>query len=167
MDTSTGELLFAEKLQSSTVEFVEGSDQFSPAWSPDSTMLVFSRGDGRAEANLVLASLDGSAAQILTELPGMETGASWSVNNLIAFTYVDPATGESDLYTVTSKGSNLTLLSGLKGSEYGAAWSPDGLILLFGYGQDSRQIIRLNFNDGSTSSVFKESSQDFDPAWQP
>jgi Tol biopolymer transport system component len=102
-----------------------GCYDWSPAWSPDGSRIVFSRNASRLD----VIRATGSGLQQLVNLPGQyPTHASWSPDgSRIVF---DAGDG---IYEVRANGSHRSLLfSGSRGSGLDMpSWSPDGTHILF------------------------------------
>ena len=108
-----------------------GTDDFSPAWSPNGKQIVFKsyrNGDQRPE--IYVMDADGSNQLRLTHHPGWDVDPDWSPDgNQIAFSsdrHGDP--NKFGIFVMDTDGSNVRHVR-----DFGRSpkWSPDGKWILF------------------------------------
>ncbi|MDP9243857.1 MAG: hypothetical protein M3O77_02100, partial [Chloroflexota bacterium] len=140
-----------------------------PAWSPDGSTLVFTRG-APATSDLYTVGTDGSGQVRLTAFDGFESAPTWSPDGAtIAFLWGHGEVrgyGESaPLWTIDADGSNPTLL--LDRDVGYPAWSPDGRsIALELRGDTDRDATRIGILDIATGEL-TELRQGHAPRWSP
>jgi Tol biopolymer transport system component len=149
----------------------DGSDT-SPTWSPDRTLIAFSRetpsNAGSAEIFQVPAS--GGETKQLTNDSLLKYNPAWSPDgNQITFAgYHMTPQGPSSvrLYVMRSDGSGMRLLGGDNISQ--PAWSPDGTQIAFAQQNGSLWVID---SDGTGSREIYQASgphaELFSPSWSP
>ena len=124
-------------------ETVDGS----PAWSPDSRKIAFTRRHGRFQSNaeIFVMNADGSDVTRETSHPNYldrpriwDEAPAWSPDgDRIAFISNRGGGGTSDLYVMNADGSEVTRLTHYpsgSGSRSSPAWSPDGRWIAFSDG---------------------------------
>jgi TolB protein len=107
-----------------------GISEGRPAWSPDGTLIAYTRQVGRF-SDLWVMNADGSAQRNLTKTPGVnEDEPAWSPDgDRIAFT-----SGEvnGDVFVMDAAGGEpINLTKSPDRSEASPAWSPDGKRIAF------------------------------------
>lgn len=119
---------------------VTGSDweEWSPAWSPDSTKVAFYRwrlygSDKRGPSGLWVAKVDGSEERLLIQLDGLLAvldAPAWSPDgHSIAYQFGVP--GETEVYVIPAEGGEAINVSNLPGDDSRVSWRPDSQALIF------------------------------------
>ena len=112
----------------------------SPAWSPDSTRLVFSYSPKEEDpADIYVMDADGSNVTQLTDTSQLNEGSpAWSPDGTrIAFSSFNEKEDNSDIYVMDTDGGNLTQLTDTSPLNEGSpAWSPDGTHIMYWAGGD-------------------------------
>jgi Tol biopolymer transport system component len=144
-----------------------GEDAIAPAWSPDSTQIVFTK-----NLDIYAMNADGSNQRNLTNFSANHfgSGPSWSPDGLkIAFARTDRNT--SFVLVMNADGSNQRVI--LNGGLFDHVWSPDGLKLLVRpAGLKGIWVVNA---DGSNVTKLHEPTplpgapnvSDHNPAWSP
>ena len=97
-----------------------------PAWSPDGTKILFTRGDVMSNIDVFVMDEDGGNPRRLTEHPERDERAAWSPDGqTIAF--VSQREGAVEIWLMDADGGNKTKL--VKGRR--PAWTPDGSRIVF------------------------------------
>jgi len=127
----------------------------APAWSPDGTRLLFTRGSGEGRDVFVMDA-DGSNLTQLTHSPEGEDSAAFSPDGTrIAFTrYVDP--DFFDMWVMDADGSNQRRVWHKDGAfASGPRWTADGKALLFNEdeGVTGIDIVRVDVATGALTPV--------------
>jgi TolB protein len=98
----------------SNVDWLEGR----PAWSPDSTRIVYSEG-----ADILVINADGSSQTKLTDHPGNDWDPCWSPDgSKIAF--ITDRDGKNEIYVMNADGSNQMNLTNSAENEWQPTWAP-------------------------------------------
>jgi len=98
----------------SNVDWLEGR----PAWSPDSTRIVYSEG-----ADILVINADGSSQTKLTDHPGNDWDPCWSPDgSKIAF--ITDRDGNNEIYVMNADGSNQMNLTNSAENEWQPTWAP-------------------------------------------
>lgn len=160
-------------------QLTTGADSF-PAWSPDTSRIVFSRyGDDMfkadaytsyATSHLWVVHADGTHERQLTDAKSSDITGSWSPDGSeIAFIRSDGA--GSGVWVINAGGTDPREVVGFGFQLYeSAAWSPDGAQILYvvpsSSGSNSEPRIWMVNADGSDAHmVLDEWAQD--PSWSP
>jgi len=136
-----------------------------PAWSPDSSKIVFTRDDGQSD--LYVMNADGSAETRITSFPSVEKHPAWSPDGArIAFFRGDcPFNCTSHIYTAAPDGSDVTqLTTGSFVRDRTPDWSPDGSRVVFNR-EDVQNRFWIVNRDGSGLTLIPGTR--LEPAWSP
>jgi Tol biopolymer transport system component len=152
-----------------------GEDAQSPAWSPDSTQIVFSLGSVSGaglifKSDIYAMNADGSNLRSLTNSNPNESAyfPSWSPDGMkIAFSHSDRKT--ATVRVMNADGSNQRDI--LNGFSYPQAWSPDGSKLLV-RPSGTFGVWAVNADGSSLTKVHEPIPSpafqfDYDPVWSP
>ena len=129
------------------------ADERGPSWSPDGTLIAFSRQTRRADASVTahiyVMNADGTGIRRVTHGRRAEEDPSWSPDGIrIVFSALDPATGTARLSVTKLDGTGATILSAPpRGcSDREPAWSPDGSKIAFvrKCGEDASSLYIMN-----------------------
>ncbi|MEP6913777.1 MAG: DUF5050 domain-containing protein, partial [bacterium] len=163
------------------------SSDSTPAWSPDGTMIAFTRADENSFSNsaICVMNVDGSNLKRLTN-SDLDYGPAWSPDDAkLAFTRysscIDLGNGETICFDAkilimnADDGSNQTFLTG--GSIFGyedaetPTWSPDGTKIAFqGYrsGSSYTELFSINVIGGVRTNLSNTTeAHELDPDWGP
>ena len=135
------------------------SNEYEPAWSPDSSRVAFSA-DRSGTRDIYAADPDGTGLLQLTSGTATDFDPAWSADGTqVVFTRLD--VGYS-LMVVDADGSNLQTL--LHASAFEAKYSPDGTRIAFSDGND---IAVMNSDGSGLTRLTNTDDYDFSPDWSP
>ncbi|MBN1120902.1 MAG: PD40 domain-containing protein [Anaerolineae bacterium] len=148
----------------------EDVDDSFPAWSPDSSHILFtSRMDGNNE--IYLMSMLTSEVTRLTDDPRDDFGAAWSPDgSLIAFVSDRDSDqlGIYDLYVMNADGSGVTRLTDDDAIDYHPTWSPDGSQIAFRSHHDGpADIYVINVDGTGLYNLTESEANEWAPSWSP
>lgn len=159
-----GIMLMSPDGSSSVSVFGTTSSDADPAWSPDGTKLVVTRGELRYETELFVLQPRGPGGAVSLQQRGSD--ASWSPDgSRIAF--VSRRTGASRIYVMNADGSGLSRLTDGAGEDLSPAWSPDGSRIAFvrtGQPGHDGTLHVMNADGSGVTSLEQEGTS---PAWSP
>ena len=138
-----------------------------PDWSPDGSMLLFTRDSTRnGTSSLWVSHADGSDARELTPGLGDSYGGRWSPDGRsIVFVTRTPTTG--NLGVVKADGTGWHVVNAAVDDAVGPpSWSPDGRIAFQRSGSGSSGIWAMK-SDGSGLARVTGSNDDVEPRWSP
>ena len=142
----------------------------SPAFSPAGDRIVFSaRQKDRPDADVYVASLDGSQRRNLTNHPGIETSPTWSpTGRQVAF--VSDRSGSPQLFAVDADGSNLQGLVTEGGHCDSPDWSPDGRFVAYSWQAPEQWKHDIYVVEVATGKIYQLTSglgSNENPHWSP
>lgn len=145
----------------------DGQPSRSASWSPDGSLIAFSRGS-ETDSRLYVMEADGSSPRHLTEGP-VDVSPVWSPDaTRIAF--VGLLDGNDDVYVMNADGSGLKQLTHGTGSDYQPSWSPDGSKIAYttsNPGEGDLAVHVMN-PDGSGDRVLVDGpGSESSPVWSP
>lgn len=150
-----------------------GSDESSPAWSPDGAQIAFlsDRDDPSSGAcghscwnQLYVVNADGSGEHRVVKTKFSVQHPDWSPDGT-KITFDSGSNLRGNVYVVNADGSDLHLLieDGLW-----ADWSPDGSRLVFASGRDGNVELYLADADGSNQRrLTRNPRMEYFPDWSP
>lgn len=151
----------------------DGRYKQRPAWSPDGTMLAFSRHENSGIFLFVLEIESGSERR-LTDRKDAEYDAVWSPDGKrLAFSFVktSPNQGDLEVYTIAADGTDLKPLAVTMNTlshEESPGWSPEGRFVAFTSTRDGNQELYAAGADGSQPRrLTNHPAIDAHPAWSP
>lgn len=140
----------------------------NPAWSPDGTRIVFSRG------GLLIANADGTSVATILEDGTGATDPSWSPDGTrIVFESglgeESTGRGDRDLFVINADGSGLTRLTADPTREGFPAWSPDGTKIAFVryLAPSDPEIFLMNADGTGVAQLTTDGGTGLRPAWSP
>lgn len=103
----------------------------APSWSPDGKWIAFLGKGAGGDADLFLASSDGSGQEQLTDDPGDASFPVWSPDGTrIAFARMLDAANKGELKILDVSDGRVTTLEGANVTHDPPVWSPDGTHIL-------------------------------------
>jgi len=109
----------------------ERSLEASPAWSPDSSQLLFTVIKGQT-SHLYVMGADGSNRTRLTKMDGRHGGPQWSPDGKqVLYLAIPSDSARQGLYVMDATGSNVEKLRGGDHDVMDARWSADGKHIYF------------------------------------
>jgi Tol biopolymer transport system component len=145
----------------------------NPVWSPTGNRIAFSSYVDGNISDIVVANLDGSSLDRLTDGNFWNGDPTWSPDGTrLAFT--SDRAGSNQLFTIDVDGSNLQQLTTSNIAHYQPSWSPDGIKMAFvsdGLTETrlgSSNIYLLNLDSGIETQITTEESEGANqPSWSP
>jgi Tol biopolymer transport system component len=133
--TAKGPQIFVRAIDSPVARPVAGTEGGSfPAWSPDGKRLAFWQG-----LELKQVPSDGGAPQVITEVTGQRSAASWGPDDTLLF-HVEYRQGLSRVSAAGGPASDVLPALGDNVSWFSPVWLPDGrrfLVVRFAYSEES------------------------------
>lgn len=142
------------------------SDDRSPAWGPEGTLLFVS--DRRAgDRNIWRMQADGRGQIPLTNHPASDYMPAWSpVAKRIAF--VSNRDGNDEIYLLEADGSNPRRLTFNEAYDGQPSWSPLGDRLAFTSNRGGNwDIYTIDSNGAGLTRLTQDPARDWYPAWSP
>lgn len=138
-----------------------------PAWSPDGSRIVWTRGGRGPLGEIWVMNADGSGASQLTFNQFPDLGAKWSPDgSKILFRSVRD--GNSDIYVMNADGSGEQRLTTDPAFDFISDWSPDGTRIAFTRDDEGVCAIYTMLADGSdVQKITADSLAAGVPRWSP
>ena len=140
----------------------------APAWSPDSTRIVFyAETDGKAD--LWVTDMTGSGRQPLTSTPQFSEGAPAFSPSGREIAFDTDRDGNFEIYVMQADGGAPRRLTDHPARDLAPAWSPDGRHIVFMSTRDNREfdIYRMNASDGGNVERLTNGSSNWFPQVSP
>jgi Tol biopolymer transport system component len=144
----------------------------SPVWSPDGSMLAFTRGP-HEDRDIWVMTADGSEQRNVTNLPGDEFHPAWSPDGQwIAFSHSarSQAPAMPDIMLVALDGTDLrNLTDNAAANDQGPVWSPDGTRIAFGSsaGPDGMAVHVMTVDGAERRVITAGAMATFATGWSP
>jgi Tol biopolymer transport system component len=153
-----------------TVTDLPDTTELSPAWSPDSSQLIFASQKG-STVTLRRINVDGSGLTQLTSDTAISWFPCWNwATGLVAYStnHFGPEANNFDIATMNADGSGQNRLTFTNATTYFPEWSPDGTMLAFVSNSDGNFEIYITDASGSNTRRLTDNSyDDTAPSWQP
>lgn len=145
-------------------------NELLPAWSPDSTKVIYSAGPSEGNYDIYVVNADGSGRRRLTTHPATDSAPQWSPDGT-RILFESNQDGDFEIYVMDSTGGEVTqLTSNIGFSDTNPAWSPDGEKIVFVSERGGLHINRLYIMDADGTGVSRITNSDFNvffPRWAP
>ena len=145
-------------------------ENWSFAWSPDGTEIVFSSWIGGGPVNLYLTAADGSGVpELLTESDGDKFAASWSSNSVLAFleAATDPSNPDIMVLSMDGDSEPTPFLRETRFVEMHPAFSPDGNWLAYSSNETGRLEVHVRPFPAGEPGYLVSNGGGISPAWSP
>jgi Tol biopolymer transport system component len=144
--------------------------EFTPAWSPDGTKIVFvSRIDDEHLNEIFIMNADGSGRLQLTDNSASDSSPVWSPDGTrIAFTSTRDH-GAGEIYVMNANGTGQTRITTNTAFDSEPYWSPAGDQLAFASTRDGNyEIYRMSADGlGTATRLTTNPAEDRNPTWSP
>lgn len=142
------------------------ADSANAAWSPDGTMLAFSRA-ASGSTNIYVINANGTGLRPITQAAGASIDPTWSPDGRqIAFASMRD--GERDIYVTDIDGAAPQRLTTDPGVDQQPDWSPDGQQIAFESNRAGSYDIWLMASDGSAQTpLTTDPADESDADWSP
>lgn len=148
---------------------MDGRDDFSPAWSPDATLVAYRLNPVRRdESDIMVVPASGGKPRYLTRSPGVaDWSPAWSPDGR-SIAFFSTRAGGSDLWVMRSDGTRKRRLTKDAALNEYPAWSPDGTRIAFQTTRAGEFEIFVMSSDGSRSgNLTRHPGRDQWAAWSP
>ncbi len=147
-------------------------NEWSPAWSPDGSRIVFESGGHGSLYDLYTMNADGTDVVRLTFTEEDEMGPSWSPDGgmIIFCTNRDGDPDNYEIYTMNADGTNQTRLTNTpEFSDIDCSWSPNGEKILFssGGGDNNFDLYTMNTDGTNVVRLTDNPTSDDMASWSP
>ncbi|MBI4598386.1 MAG: TolB family protein [Candidatus Omnitrophica bacterium] len=140
--------------------------QQQPAWSPGSTKIAYSGGQGPNSYEIFVVNADGTDRAQLTTNEANDFLPAWSPDGR-QIAYASNASGDDEIWVVEADGSRQAQLTHSPGLDTHPAWSPDGRSIAFATNRTGEMEIWVMNADGSDQQLLlKAEGGACDPAWR-
>jgi Tol biopolymer transport system component len=172
--SSVSQLTFPDTVRDVLTNHVKDTtSNYTPAWSPDGTKIVFSSSRDTASHVSHLYVMDPNGANVvqLTNAAGDDALPAWSPDGTkIAF--ASTRDGNDEIYVMNANGSGQVNLTNDPGSDLAPTWSPDGTKIAFHSDREINYAIWVMNADGSNPVRLTNPSRDAsrgheNPSWSP
>lgn len=137
---------------------------YGAKWSPDGSLIAFSRSLPKSPTHVYVMSPDGSGQTNLTSSTGEYNAVlDWSPDGT-QILFSSNRGGVNDLWVMRQDGSNPQQLTDTASNEPTASWSPDGSTIVFGRNND---IWVMNADGTNERTLLARTAPDSAPVWSP
>lgn len=147
--------------------FPLGTQDWSPAWSPDGRYIALTSNRGGTTGIWILETATGKAYP-LTDSFLQASSPSWSPDGQAVVFDVRLTQEDYDIYLQRLDGSAPEVLTAHIARDSDPAWSPDGNYIAFVSARDGDlEIYRMSARGGDETRLTHHAGWDFAPAWSP
>ena len=143
------------------------ANDYTPAWSPDGTRIVFGSTRDQAAGDIYVMNADGTSPTRLTSNAAQDRDPTWSRDGS-QIVFVSTRDGNDEIYVMNADGTNQTRLTSNAASDSDPAWSPDGTRIAFTTNRDGNsEIYAMNADGLLPIRLTTNAAADAFPAWSP
>ena len=145
----------------------DDGDEWTPAWSPDGTKIVYDFTPAGQPGNIWLMEADGSNPKQIAVSTGNDTRPFFSPDGT-QIVFSSSRDGDDDIYVMNDNGANIRHLTSNNDSDFSPAWSADGSRIIFQSNRDGDfEIYVMDRNGANQSRLTEDPASDRYPRWMP
>ena len=143
--------------------------EYNPAWSPDGSMIAFSRTRGDGNGAIWIVEADGSDPRRVTDPPGSKGDwhPAWSPDGS-TIVFFRQGASDAEIWSVAPDGSALTRLTTNDTENYDPDWAPNGTrIVCTRFVDGTNQVFTMTADGGDEQHLTFGDRQSLTPAYSP
>jgi TolB protein len=139
--------------------------QYSPAWSPDGTMVAYTAGYGMEPRELSIVDVNNRAIRQITNNAALEILPAYSPDGQ-SIAYVSNITGDYEIWLLDLARGQSIQLTHSSTLDTRPCWSPDGQKIMFVSRRSGYMHLWIMNKDGSSPKQLTAGAECIDPAWR-